>query len=817
MPDTHVVAADAAAVGVAIDSIDAGSFSRMARDGVVPGLEILVGRRYRAQLNATLATAMGTDRLARQFDGFGDRLWVTDRREDNDALLRLSALQDREDRHLELGGDISEGYKAAGPFATVHEELFALDTDGLTLVCRTTVERVGGHPVSGFMYLTEPAHVGGEPPDLTGDRFLGPKEMATVTAFAEALFHGLPAVHTPAEIAGNVDHHLAAIARRYPGKAASMKFALTMFELMMGPGFSRLSVGERIDVINRRLRDPDKNGFLGLYRDLARLKVLVYAAYYNTDAAHRSIGFIDPKDRPNIPSQVDYRPPLPTVAPTGDLKCDIVVVGSGAGGAVAGAELAKRGYDVVIVEAGPYVQTRDITHDEQAMTSLYYKDGGLQSTHDNDLVVLQAQCVGGSTEVNNAIAFSLTEDGTPGRYAHGVLDNWKRKFRVRIDRDALAASFQQVGQTLPVHKITPVQAGANARILLDGWRKLVAAGHGRASARADLFRKNYRPAPEPCVQCGYCNTACPYDRKNSMSKTYLQIAAQHGARIVPDCEVTKIVLGNGRHGPRTRARGVLARIGAMDLKISARKGVVVAAGAVASSHLLMRSGLSHAGRQMSFNIGSPMAARFPDSQPVNAWDGVQMGAFVDTGEFLLEGNFQPPMTLATMVPGWFANHFQRMQAIDHLTMAGVLIGSANTGHVTRTGSVVFKMPNADLKRMKRGLATLARLYFAAGAQEVYPATTIGGTLLPDDDIEAWLDRFVQRPADITLSTAHPQGGNTMSGRNVFGVVDDRMRVRDYDRLYVCDASVFPSPVRINAQWSVMAIAHYFVNHTGNFR
>mgnify|MGYP006385310355 CR=1 FL=1 len=87
------------------------------------------------------------------------------------------------------------------------------------------------------------------------------------------------------------------------------------------------------------------------------------------------------------------------------LEADVVVIGSGAGGAVAAYELAKAGKSVIVLEAGPYVPSSEFTEDfSQAIVQLY-EDKGTQTNADGDLMVLQGRCVCGSTVVNGCVAF----------------------------------------------------------------------------------------------------------------------------------------------------------------------------------------------------------------------------------------------------------------------------------------------------------------------------------------------------------------------------------------------------------------------------
>ena len=86
----------------------------------------------------------------------------------------------------------------------------------------------------------------------------------------------------------------------------------------------------------------------------------------------------------------------------------------------------------------------------------------------------------------------------------------------------------------------------------------------------------------------------------------------------------------------------------------------------------------------------------------------------------------------------------------------------------------------------------------------------GETLLPCTEAEAltFFEDRIKEPDDMVLSSSHPHGGNAMNVDPDKGIVDPQLRVHGTANLFVTDASVFPSNMRVNAQYATMAIAHY---------
>ena len=658
-------------------------------------------------------------------------------------------------------------------------------------------------------------------PDLLN--FLTPRELRTLEAFAEVFIEGEPEIISPREIALNIDRYLGQVRSN---RVMSLRLSLILVEYVLPRiswwpfrrSFSRLRPFSRKKLLQKRLKNPRMPR---LFRDFAKVRTLFHLGYYGDARVHESIGFVPVAERPRYqPDKLKTRhlPPLRLTQPEGNImRCQVVVIGSGAGGAVAAYHLAAQGKAVILLEEGPYVPTAEIVNDEVAMIPRIYKEGGLQTTVDMDTSILQGKVLGGSTMLNNAICFRINDDQSSE--SNDILAAWRRQ-GATIDSVALEEAYGRVEQMIGVRPLLDTQApdipdidGPNARKLLDGWQKLRAKEPSLGRFKSGLLRKNY----VQCLGCGYCNFGCRYERKLSMVETYIPAAINRGARVVVDCHAKKL-LHDGRF-----ASGVQCEMGdGRTLKIQA-DAVVVAAGAIGSSVLLMKSGLGgpNVGRGFSFNAGLPVYGHFPEQ--INGFNGVQMAAYVDGGEFIIESLFNPPMGFAAPLPGWFGDHFNRMREYGRFACAGVLVGTESNGQVQRNGllrqflgPVQYRMTGRDLEKLRRGIALTCQIFFAAGADVVYPATFADCSLPAaqfahrPEALHRFLAQKIQRPDDVLLGSAHPQGGNVMSEDTAVGVVDSQFRVHGTDNVYVCDASIFPSTVRINPQLTVMALADYFV-------
>jgi choline dehydrogenase-like flavoprotein len=417
----------------------------------------------------------------------------------------------------------------------------------------------------------------------------------------------------------------------------------------------------------------------------------------------------------------------------------------------------------------------------------------MQQTSDFRFTVLQGSCVGGSTTVNNAVCFDPPS---------AVLARWNdADHDAGLDLTDLTASVAAVRTLLDIHEQTEAHLNPSGAAYLRGAEGLpVTTGIVQANIR-------------DCFGSGYCNIGCKWGRKLSMLDTALPWAQRrHGdrVRIVSDCEVERIETQGG--SPK-RVSGLRAKLAdGRGVHVKARR-YVLAAGAVASSHLLLRSGVDGGlpvGRRFSCNMGAPLHAELPE--PVRAFDGLQISHFGIPREpgFVFETWFNPPVSQALNMPGWFERHFRNMQLYDHLMAVGVLVGTESNGRITRGlmgPGIDFTPTEGDRATLARGLKLLAELLFDAGASRVMLNTWGEDEITSRDRIAAKVDEVMAQPGHITLGTGHPQGGNAMSRDPAKGVVGPDFRVHGYEDLHVCDASIFPTSLTVNPQLTVMALAH----------
>jgi choline dehydrogenase-like flavoprotein len=517
----------------------------------------------------------------------------------------------------------------------------------------------------------------------------------------------------------------------------------------------------------------------------------------------------DPANWRPAPDRVSRRIPAPRVAtPVHEApvpeQVDYLVVGSGPGGAVVAYRLAcaEPGASIAVLERGVrHSPLQDFNERELEMIAKLYKEGGLQQTKRADMIILQGECVGGGSVINNAVCFRM-----PAR----IQRRWEEEYG--LDLQALAVEYDRVGAELSIAPLPDVGVNRTVRAIFERAVQQFNVQGAQLLGPAQVAEVN---APE-ALGDGLWNLGNKYFGKRSVLETYIPWAEARGVQFVPRCTAVQIAW-SGR-----RAESVLVHtLGGDVSRVRVRKALVIAGGVIASSHLLMRSGVRlPVGQRMSCNFALPVVLDL--GQVVDAFDGEQitLGARDLEDRAIFETYFNPPGAFALTLPFYFDRHSAAMDRYRALVNFGALVGAEPNGTLERRADLIngqaftWHLGQQDQANMQYALGTTLELARHAGAQSVIVPTRPGVEFAPNlDNIRQFnkvLASRALRLQDFVLNTAHPQGGNLMAGdgspHRGARVVDGSFRVLGFDNLYVADASVFPTSVTVNPQWTIMAMS-----------
>lgn len=499
---------------------------------------------------------------------------------------------------------------------------------------------------------------------------------------------------------------------------------------------------------------------------------------------------------------------------------DVVVIGSGFGGAIPAYYLAAGGARVTVLERGPWLEAADFDHDfllGSSFTRIFDFVVG------DGMSVLGGNCVGGGSVVYFATMprvprFVFERRGSIGR----------RMWPASIDRDTLDPWYDRVTEALPVTQTT--------------WDKIPYAG-GLWAAACDHAGRTANAVPSAvdvdlCTNCNWMAAGCKFDAKRSLLLNYLPAALSHGAQIRPLHEVQRLTR-NDDGGYRVHysiVDGEDYRIqhegGAIDAKI-----VIVAAGAGATPVILQRSAPDlgkmpdAVGRYFSGNGERLNTAVFNEDRvrdvlglsrdgghayaayqigrgPVVAsWDRLD-GNLPEYERYSLEQLYFPPALgtiLAQVPPGdgpsWFGVEKKKMlERWQSWLTIFIMAEDDNEG--------VFGPPP------ETGNATrFSQQMLGHGPLRYRPtANTMRGWGLADADIKDILERdglaqVMPWTNDlIGAYTVHPLASCRIGDDPLTSALDDRHELRDHPGIFVTDGSAVPCALTVNPALTIAALA-----------
>lgn len=487
---------------------------------------------------------------------------------------------------------------------------------------------------------------------------------------------------------------------------------------------------------------------------------------------------------------------------------DAIVVGSGFGGAVAAARLAQAGFAVIVLERGRRWRPGDFPRGADLNDRWMWEiDRGLYDIRWlGTMAGVQAAGWGGG---------SLAYANVFARPFEGALDErWSPELR----RERLDPYYDLAAHMLEVSPVGPdPRTGAlPARTtLIEGLTGGMAMAE--ATVRPNLavtfgdperWRPNRHGVPQRgCAFTGECVIGCDRGAKNSLDHNYLAVAERHGARAVTDAEVRRVE-------PRGGGYAVSAATPSdpdAPLREWTAPRVVLAAGAVATNELLLRSRNLHGtlpnlsptlGRGFSGNGDFLTLAELRgEREDMTTGPTITTSTVLDVPEGrrsvwyqVQDGAIPPPVQelLETVLPGRRLREWRRRRN----RVANARGGFAVLGMGRDSGDGTLRLNEEGEMRLVWRNGWQAELY----RSQLRLGPMLGRLLNA---------RLYQPPTWSLLRrtvTVHPLGGVRPGPDADSGVVDEAGEVHGHPGLFVMDGSVLPAATGVNPSATILAVA-----------
>ena len=488
------------------------------------------------------------------------------------------------------------------------------------------------------------------------------------------------------------------------------------------------------------------------------------------------------------------------------IECDVVIVGTGAGGGTAAEVLTQAGLKVVMLEEGPLRSSDDFKMQEGAAFRDIYQEGGGRSTKDGAFTILQGRSVGGSTTVNWTSSFRTPPE---------TLKHWADVNGVKgLDEASMAPWFERAEKRL---NISPwaVPANPNNDVIRTGCEALGWSWHSIPRNVAG------------CWNLGYCGVGCPTNAKQSMLVTTIPSALTGGAVLYQRARVSQLIIEKGR------VAGVMAEgmpeqgFAPTGRKLTVRaRHTILAGGAINNPGILLRTKATDPHERVGKRtMVHPVTASFAQfEREMNGWSGAPQSQYSDHFQwkdgaagpmgFKVEVLPMLPAFIAGLLGSFGETHLQEMKALGHLNGMIALMRDGFTedspgGSVSLRddGSPVLDYPMTDslADGLRRAYLAMAEMQFAAGAKQARLMQMGAPAFKSWADAKAAIANFSIEKFRTGLGSAHLMGGCAMGEDPRISVVNSQGQHHQLESLSIMDGSVFPTSIGANPQLSIYGL------------
>ena len=488
---------------------------------------------------------------------------------------------------------------------------------------------------------------------------------------------------------------------------------------------------------------------------------------------------------------------------------DVIIIGSGVGGATFADYLSRDNsrLKVAILESGAYRDRTFFNQREIDMTKLYFNSGSVLSTN-MEIGVSAGNTVGGSSAVYTGVSFRPPES---------VLSSWRDEFGLDfLSRDYVERSLDEIEADISVHELPESWDNQNNRLFIKGAEAL------------GINVKRLKINTLGCQQQGFCNLGCTSGAKQGTLEVQIPRVVARGVELIYNAKVDRVGENKVYCTISKAPAGTKENNYSEGEYIFSARRIVLAAGVLHTPAILLRSK-----RELNFrndNIGRyltlhpAMNINAVYSEEISNYKGfpktVYSDHYSDSEHFYLETSFYYPGITAKNIPGYGELHSEFMKDYSKMMSILILVHDKAEKHnritIDKKGNplINYSLNKEAKKSLVKALQEASKLFFAAGCTKALIPGSNKQPLFKEDmaSINEYITSKDLNFSKSPMSSAHPQGGARMGKDPKSSVCDSNGKMHNSSSIYICDASLFPTSVKVNPYETIMLLAKHIAEN-----
>jgi hypothetical protein len=468
-------------------------------------------------------------------------------------------------------------------------------------------------------------------------------------------------------------------------------------------------------------------------------------------------------------------------------NCEYLIIGSGAGGAVAFKNLVERNKDVILIEEGKDFKNQEIQNSVTETFLHAWRNSGITPVLGSPSFAFgEGKCLGGGTYINGGLIWRTPEK---------ILNKWNEDLKTdRFDLSHFGKYFEEIENNLNVGYLEKEIRESNDSL------KLLEIGE-KFKIKVARVPKSINSTKEENIH----TLGSPGINKNSILNKYIYSSENKSGRIFTNCKAEKLFQKNNE------IQYVELLKNKNKIQIKAKK-IILACGATQTPFLIKKSfGNNFFRSSVEVHLNLRIGVKF--NNEINADNGKmfsrQVQEFLDDGVLIMPTSFNKNSFFSSLAKLSNEDLISVEENIKKYANFVIQIQSENKinlNKIIHNLLLTYKISSNDISKIKKYLIYLCDVFFETGAEEIILPIKKNSIIKKNDDFKKKIDAFII-PKNLEIVAVHGMSSAKMGlKRTISSIFDINGKSFDFKNLYCLDSSLLPSSTIESPQATIMAVS-----------